>query len=56
MVEKWNSEDYFAAGEAFGNFWTAMIGMPSSQEVNVVPMSKHPVADYYSAGFIELWN
>lgn len=28
MVEEWNSEDYFAAGKSFGQFWGAMIGMP----------------------------
>lgn len=63
LVEQWNNEDYFAAGESFANFWGAMIGKPDltmapeEMDAESMPkMSEHPLADFYGAGFVELWN
>ena len=59
MVDQWNEDNYFAAGEAFANFWTAMIGKPAlgdEGEMGELQLSTHPIADYYSAGFLDLWG
>jgi len=62
-MKQWNEKDLFAAGEGFGEFWTLIIGPPTFWQKapdDFDPMSMessdHPLADFYGAVFIELWN